>query len=122
MLTSTSAMEGYATEEGGCGVKINLFDTDGTTAITPTADPKWALTNVAGEVINSRESETIAAGESVTPNLSGPDLALPEGKESARFVIVTGIYDSLTLGDDTKFVHQHKFYIKPVQKKTIWPA
>ena len=121
MLTKTSVSDGYATEEGHCGIAFNCFDTDGTTAVTPDAGVVWSLTDGAGAIINSQENVAITAGETMLVELSGDDLALPEAEISPRYLILTGEYTSVTLGSHTKFVHQHKFYIKPVVKITIWP-
>ena len=115
-------MDGYATEEGTIGVKIFFWDTDGTTAVTPDAGLVWTLVNTAGAIINSRENVAITEGESIIVGLANDDLVLPEAAPSVRYVVATGTYTSSTLGAGTEFVHQHGFWIKPVQKLTIWPA
>ena len=121
MLTKTSVSTGYATEEGHCGIQFSCFDTDGTTAVTPLDGVVWSLTDGAGSTINSRDNVAVTAGETMLVELSGDDLALPEAEISSRYLTLTGEYSSITLGAHTKFVHQHKFYIKPVVKPTIWP-
>jgi len=115
MATITLIHENYAEEEGSCGIVFSFFDTDGSTPVTPLSPLTWTLTNVKGEVINSRQDVSISPASEVTVVLNGDDLVLPENGIVDRVVTIEGTYNSSTLGSGVNLKTKHTFPIKPLK-------
>lgn len=65
-------------------------------AITPTS-VTWTLSDLFGNIVNSRENVSITPAASVSIVLSGNDLKYADGKN--RYLLVEALYNS-TLGSD----------------------
>lgn len=80
--------------------------------ITPT-EITWSLTDGDGNVVNERAAVDVAPANQVTVVLSGDDLALEQGDDGRRQVVVRATYDG-TLGDDLPIVGVLEFTVRNV--------
>lgn len=104
----TTYLSAHALEQATFGITLSFTDEDGA-ALTPNSGLVWTLTDVSGNVINSREDESITAGSTITIVLSGDDLAIgTNGKE--RVVTVQGTYNS-DLGTNLPLIQEVRFFI-----------
>jgi hypothetical protein len=100
-----------ANEQGTAFVTFSFTDEDGVSK-SPTSI-KWTLTDVFGNVINSREQVAVAVpASSVTITLSGKDLSILSNEVRAekvdRYVIIEVVYNS-TLGSGLPATEQGMF-------------
>ena len=111
MPTIIRATEDYFVEESSGGIEIGFTDVNGRAAV-PHNPLTWTLTNALGGIVNSREEVEIPAAASVIVSLAGPDLALPEGRQSPRVITIEGTYDSEVLGPNQPIRDQLTFFIE----------
>jgi hypothetical protein len=105
MATYLSA---HAIEQGTYAITVAFTDDTGD-AVIPNAGTTWKLTDVSGNVINSRSAVDITEAASVVIVLSGADLAIgTNGKE--RVLYVSGTYNS-DLGNNLPLKQEVRFYI-----------
>jgi len=107
-----------AHEKGTYILTFNFTDDNGTATNPETLT--WTLTDSAGNVINSREDESVSnptSSEDVV--LSGDDLALQTGESGkvARIVTVEATYDSFS-GLDLPLRDYAIFYIVDLKAVT----
>ena len=80
-------------------------------AVIPNSGLTWTLTDISGNVINSRTAVAIASAASVNIVLSGLDLAIQSATDNKlRVLLVEGTYDS-ALGNNLPILDQFKFMI-----------
>ena len=102
-----------ANEQGVYWVTVAYLDEDNN-AMAPDA-ATWTLTDMEGNVINSREDEEIAVPTTEdTIELSGSDLAVDGNDIVQRLLTIEGTYTSDTFGASKPFKIQIKFPIEPV--------
>ena len=80
--------------------------------VTPTAI-NWSLTDGDGNVVNERNAVDVAPANQVTVVLSGDDLALTQGDDGRRQVVIRATYDG-NLGDDLPIVGVLEFTVRNV--------
>lgn len=101
-------LSAHAVEQSTYGITVAFTD-DAGAAVIPNAGAIWKLTDVSGNVINSRTAVDITEAASVTIVLSGNDLAIANnGKE--RIVYVSATYNS-SIGTNLPFKREVHFYI-----------
>lgn len=91
---------------------VTSFRDEAGELVTPT-EIKWSLTDGDGNVVNSRQAVDVAPASSVTVVLSGDDLALAQGDDGRRQVVVRATYDG-ALGDDLPIVGVLEFTVRNV--------
>jgi len=102
-----------ANEQSSYWVTINFLDDDGTNMSTTTLT--WTLTDLEGNIINSREDVNVAGPSyQETIELSGADLAVDGNDIVQRIMTLEGTYTSNTYGTGKAFKFQIKFPIEPV--------
>ena len=111
-MTLTAAAE--AQEKSTFVISAAFTDEDGN-AVIPNPYLVWSLTDLAGNIVNSRSSVPITAASTVKIVLRGNDLALIAGKDQYLFVTVEGTYDS-ALGDNLPIKGAVKFLVKDLVK------
>jgi hypothetical protein len=106
-------LEKIAKEGSTYWITIDFYDEDQTPFIPATLF--WKMTDMAGNVINGRDDIEIETGlaESVTIELSGPDLRNNSDAIAARLVTFWGTYDSINYGNGKIFRQQVKLNIDP---------
>ena len=101
-----------AIEEGTCVITCAFSDEDGN-AVAPNT-LMWTLTDMLGNVINSREQVSVSSPSSSEDIvLSGDDLALQSTEvwtEVKRLLTLEGTYDS-SYGSSLPFKEQIEFYV-----------
>ena len=95
-------------EESTAKVTVTFTDEDGAST-TPTA-VTWALTDAAGNVINSREDVAVTPAASVSFLLTGDDLAIGSNG-TQRVLLIEATYNS-TLGSGVPLKSQATFRIQ----------
>ena len=91
---------------------VEFINEDGA-AFTPSA-LYWKLTDVRGNVINSRTQVTVGSpSTSLTFALTGNDLTVLGDNPVARIITVWGTYVSTTYGAGMTFSFQAVFNIQP---------
>ena len=100
-----------AEEESTYIVQITFKDEDGN-AVVPNSI-YWKLTDSDGNVINSRNMESIAVASTINITLSGDDLVVvtAKGSNKKRIITVWGTYDS-DLGVNLPYKDACKFFLK----------
>lgn len=106
MFLSEKAVEGST-----FGIVFSFTDSAGASVVPNSL--VWTLTDKDGNVINSRSSESITPGASVTVVLSGDDLALPDEDDAVRVVKISGDYDD-PIGNGLPIIAQAIFEIENV--------
>ena len=97
-----------AKEESSYFINFSFYDENETLVIPVTAT--WTLTDVLGNVVNSRLHVPMALASSVDIVLKGSDLVtLDTGKE--RVITVEATYNS-TLGDDLPLTDSETFEVE----------
>jgi hypothetical protein len=91
---------------------VTSFRDEGGELITPTAI-SWSLTDGDGNTVNGRSAVDVAPANQVTVVLSGDDLALAQGDDGRRQVVVRATYDG-ALGDDLPIVGVLEFTVRNV--------
>ena len=91
---------------------VASFRDEANQLVTPTAIT-WSLTDGDGNVVNSRNAAAVAPAEQVTIVLSGDDLALTQGDDGRRQVVICAEYDG-TLGSDLPIVGLIEFTVRNV--------
>lgn len=103
----------HAAEGGTYIIDVTFYDDDNA-AVTPNSGLTWKLTDMKGNVINSRSAVSIASAPTVTVTLSGNDLVLgSSGRDPKRKLLVTGTYNS-TAGSNLPIVKGCIFEIDDV--------
>lgn len=91
---------------------VEFVDEDGA-AFTPST-LYWKLTDLRGNVINSRSQVTVAVpSTSLSINLTGADLDVLGDNIVSRVITVWGTYISTTFGAGQSFSFQAQFNIQP---------
>jgi hypothetical protein len=80
--------------------------------VTPQAIT-WTLTDGDGNVINSREDQSVSPANTITIVLSGDDLSLASGDDGRRQVVIHGTYDG-DLGADLPVVGLLEFTVRNI--------
>lgn len=99
-------------ERGTFRITFGPF-TDETGAAVSLKTATWTLTDALGTVINSRTAVAATPGATVAVLLSGADLALTDGADTRRAVLLEGTYDS-SAGADLPYKDQAWFRITPL--------
>lgn len=97
--------------EKGTFIITAAFTDESGTAVVPNAGLTWALTDMAGSVVNSRLAVAITSATSINIVLSGDDLALSASYlGNMRAVIIQGMYNS-SLGNNLPIKKEVRFVI-----------
>ena len=89
------------------------FTDDAGAAATPNSGLTWTLTDVVGNVVNSREDVAIASSSTVEIVLHGADLAISDAyRDNRRLLTIQGTYNS-SRGSDLAIVDWVEFSITP---------
>jgi hypothetical protein len=100
-------------EEGSSFYPTVYFYDEAGSAMTPTT-LYWKLTDMQGNVINSRSQVEVGApSTSLTIALTGADLAILGDGIGERLITLWGTYTSVTHGAGQAFTFQAKFNIQP---------
>lgn len=101
-----------ANEQSVFWITVSFFDED-TNAMAPDV-ATWTLTDLEGNLINSREDVAIDTPDtSEVIELSGNDLAVDGNDIVERLLTLEGTYTSVTYGASKPFKFQIKFPIEP---------
>lgn len=104
---TTEAIEGST-----YSIPITFTDTTAT-EVAPNSDLTWTLTDVVGNVINSRSGVSITPATTVTVVLHGDDLAVSDAyRDNRRLVTFQCTYNS-SIGTNLEFVEWAEFTIIP---------
>lgn len=95
-------------------IQVSFTDEEAA-ALTPNSGLVWTLTDLAGNVINSRSAVPITAASTINVPLSGADLAYADG--AGRLLRIVGTYDS-SLGSNLPINRQIRFEIEDVKHET----
>lgn len=106
----------HATEKSTFVITVNFSDENGDPT-TINSGGVWHLTDRDGNIINSKEDQAIAVGQSADIVLTGDDLALPDPTDNLRIVTIEATYDG-TLGNDLPLRDAVRFYIDNLLKIT----
>lgn len=99
-----------AVEESTYVITASFFD-ENSEPVVPN-DIAWTLTDMTGNIVNSRDAEVITPASVVYIVLSGDDLAVgSESDDRRRIVTIEGTYDS-DLGSDLPIKDQVEFQIE----------
>jgi len=98
-----------AIEESTYVVTVDFTNEDGDALEVKSVT--WTLTDVSGNVINSRENEEATPGSSVNIVLSGDDLAIIPDVSNKRILTVDAVYDS-SYGTDLPLKGRAEFTIE----------
>lgn len=102
-----------ADEQSVYWITVNFWDEDDNAVAPDTAT--WTLSDLKGNLINSREDVAIDTPESSeTLELSGNDLAVNGNDIIQRIVTLEGTYTSVNHGANKPFKFQIRFPIEPV--------
>jgi len=105
-------IEEIANEGSSFYPTIYFWDEEGA-AMTPTT-LYWSLTDMNGNVINSRSAVNVAApGTSLTIALGSADLVVLGNDIASRLITTYGTFTSGTHGAGQTFLFQAKFNIHP---------
>ena len=88
-------------------IQASFTDEDGI-AVVPESIV-WSLTDINGNIINSRDDVSITPGSEVDIILSGDDLLVFDGLE--RIITIEAVYESAISIDPLPLVQQAKFTI-----------
>lgn len=100
-------------EEGSSFYPTIAFMDEFGAAVTPTV-LHWKLTDMFGNVINSRSQVEVASpGTSLALALAGADLDALGNDVVSRLITVWGTYTSTAFGAGMTFLFQAKFNIQP---------
>lgn len=97
-----------APEEGTYIIEVGFTDEEGD-SVVPDNGLTWTLTDVDGNVINSRSNVAIASAATINIVLSGNDLAISNNGRK-RVVTIQGAYDS-DLGSNLPLKAEVRFTI-----------
>lgn len=102
-----------AVEQSTLAVNISFRDEDGAAVVPDSAT--WSLTNGYGVVVNSRTAISLAPlASTVTVVLTGADLAMLDGQDDGkRLLLVEAAYSS-TLGAGLNLREEIEFTIRPL--------
>ena len=103
-------------EGGSFGVQLDFTDTDGS-AVVPVS-LSWSLVDQREVVINSREDVAITPASSVVITVSGDDNKIVNLSSDIemRHIVVEGVYNSTTLGNNLPFKKQITYQVKNLKK------
>jgi len=102
-----------ANEQGVYWITTAFLDEDNNAMAPDVAT--WTLTDLKGNLINSREDVSIVTPEaSETIELSGDDLAVDGNDIVQRILTLEGTYTSVNYGASKPFKFQIKFPIEPI--------
>ena len=104
-----SRLTTLANERGVYIVKCDFADEDGN-GVTPDSI-KWTLTDVKGNIINSRSSVSVASpATSVNIELSSDDLAVLNRRQTRRKLLIHAVAD-LQIGNNRDIYDECEFEI-----------
>jgi hypothetical protein len=90
---------------------VAAFTDDAGAAVVPNSGLTWTLTDVAGNVVNSRDAVSISSASTITIVLHGADLALSSSfRDNKRLLTIEGTYNS-SLGSNLEIRDQVLFTI-----------
>lgn len=102
-----------ANEQSVYWVTIGFLDEDNNDMAPDVAT--WTLTDLAGNLINSREDVSIDTPTTEeTVEVSGNDLAVDGNDIVQRLITLEGTYTSVNFGANKQFKFQIKFPIEPI--------
>jgi len=102
-----------ANEQSSYWVAVDFLD-ESNNAMAPDV-ATWTLTDLAGNLINSREDVSIVTPETDEAiELTGDDLVVDGNDIVQRILTIEGTYTSVTYGASKPFKFQIKFPIEPV--------
>lgn len=106
-MAVSSALTVMPAEEGTAKATVTFTDETGA-SVTPSA-VTWTLTDISGNVINSRQDVSVTPGASVSFAIYGDDLAV-SGNDVRRLLLVEWTYSS-SLGSNLPGKAQASFSI-----------
>jgi len=95
-------------------VTVAFTNEDGDSVI-PNSGLNWSLSDLEGNIVNSRTAVALTPAATVNIILSGLDLALVDGKDTYRVLTVEGTYNSL-LGSSLPIKDSVVFLIRNLRK------
>lgn len=100
-----------AEEESTYIIRVAFKDEDGNAVVPDTI--YWKLTDSDGNIINSRNMESVTVASTIDITLSGDDLVVvtDKGSNKKRVLTIWGVYDS-DLGDNLPYKDACKFFLK----------
>jgi len=100
-----------AEEESTYIIRVTFKDEDGNAVVPDTI--YWKLTDSDGNVINSRDVESVVVASTIDITLSGDDLAVvtTKGSNKKRVLTIWGLYDS-DVGYNLPYKDACKFFLK----------
>lgn len=107
-MATTTNLTVMPAEKGTAKVTVTFTDETGA-SVTPSS-VTWTLTDVSGNVINSRQDVSVTPGASVSFAMHGNDLAI-SGADVRRVLLVEWAYTS-TLGSNLPGKAQAVFSIE----------
>ena len=103
-----------AVEKSTYIVTVAFTNEDGDSVI-PNSGLNWSLSDLEGNIVNSRTAVALTPAATVNIILSGLDLALVDGKDTYRVLTVEGTYNSL-LGGSLPIKDSVVFLIRNLRK------
>lgn len=108
-----NVIQAPADERSSYFITVELYNEQGA-KITPITF-KWKLTDMAGNVINSRSEVTVSnPADANVIALTGDDLSVFEDAITYRLVTVWGTYYSPLANGNVDFRQQIKFAVRPM--------
>ncbi len=107
--------DAWPEERSTVGIPITFLDDGGGDTPAVPLSVAWRLTTDTGVEL---ATGTETAAETVLIILKGDDLSYTRTQGARRELVVTGTYDSDTLGSGVPFVHVIEFQVVPVAG---WP-
>jgi hypothetical protein len=99
-----------AVERSTFVIRASFTDEAGA-AVAPNSGLAWTLSDVASNVVNSRDTVTITPATTITIVLHGADLAISEAyRDNRRLLTIEGTYNS-SLGSNLEIVDQVAFSV-----------
>jgi hypothetical protein len=99
-----------AVERSTFVIRASFTDETGA-AVVPNSGLTWTLSDVRGNVVNSREDVAITSAATITIVLHGDDLALSDAfRDAGRVLTIRGMYNS-SLGASLEIADQATFVI-----------
>lgn len=106
-------LEDHAKEKGTYIAVVTFRDPD-EVLVVPNAGLTWTLTDIGGNVINSRLQVAITAASSVNIVLSGNDLVIEPNNELV--ILVEGTFNSVTYGNNLPIKDEVHFFVDDLIK------
>lgn len=106
-------LEEHAKEKSTYIVPVSFKDPD-LVAVTPNAGLTWTLTDIGGNVINSRSQVAISAASTINIVLTGNDLIIRPNNELV--ILVEGTFNSVTYGNNLPIKDEIHFFVDDLIK------